>query len=1093
MQEVELPCAVNTPQGVMPRLFSKENMKPNTNTLDAVLKRLVGGLLVMLAIGIAGPRETLAAVPGAPTVWINGQTGAAFNFTNVASVTVELRTTFAGGTIFYTLDGSAPSLASTLYTSPFQVTNTVSLRAIAYASDFTTALAEPLPIRLWLVVATVVKGAGLVIKAPDKPLYDPGEKVVLTAEPARFFRFLEWEDGVVDNPREVVVGADSTYVAVFTNTVPVEIQVTKQWDRAFGGESWDELTSVIPTRDGGCLVAGSSASGADGNKASSSFGHRDYWAVKVDAAGDKEWDRAFGGGADDVLTSVVPTRDGGYLLAGHSQLGAGGNKTSNGFGRWDYWVVKVDGTGNKEWDRACGGSQDDYLTSVVATSDGGYLLGGWSSSGAGGNKTSSSFGDRDYWVVKVDGAGNKQWDRAFGGGSVDWLTSVVVTSDGGFLLAGWSGSGAGGNKTSNTFGSRDYWVVKVDGAGNKQWDRAFGGGQDDGLTSIVATSDGGYLLGGYSISGADGNKSSNGFGGDDYWVVKLDGAGNKEWDRAFGGSSYDDLTSVLATSDGGFLLTGSSGSGAGGNKTSNGFGGVDYWVVKVDGAGNKQLDRAFGGGGSDALTSVVATSDGGYLLAGYSYSGAGGNMSTNSFGGYDYWVVKVDGAGNKAWDRAFGGGSDDLLWTVVATSDGGYLLGGGSSSGAGGNKSSIGFGRDDYWVVKINTRFAPAGAPLVLVNQDPGYEFNFTNSPTIEVSMSTTFATGRIHYTLDGSAPTTNSARYLAPFRVQRTATIRAIAYGLDGSSGEADPVRVNVWETYTLLLISTPGGSVRAEPAAASYPSNSVVSLLAVAEPGWQFVGWTGQPSGSNPTVELRMDGPKLVSPLFGTSVRTAVTGNGTIRLIPDLAVYPAGSTVQAVAIPGAGSFFGVWGGDASGNLNPLPFTISKANPTISALFAALSPGQAALTVVPNGHGRVLADPRGGVFALGTAVTLRAVPDGALGFLGWAGGYAGDPRQNPITVTMDQSKLVVASFVGADPGTLGAVAYVDRAQVGADGSFSFVLGSGVKGAVVIEVSTDLRDWVESAVVTNETGLVEVKLPAVGRRAAEFYRARQRE
>jgi hypothetical protein len=139
-----------------------------------------------------------------------------------------------------------------------------------------------------------------------------------------------------------------------------------------------------------------------------SFGGYDYWVVKVDWAGNKEWDRAFGGGSDDFFWTVVATSDGGYLLGGGSLSGAGGNKSSNGFGGWDYWVVKVDGTGNKEWDRAFGGSQDDYLTSVVATSDGGYLLGGWSSSGAGGNKSSSSFGDRDYWVVKLDGAGNKE-------------------------------------------------------------------------------------------------------------------------------------------------------------------------------------------------------------------------------------------------------------------------------------------------------------------------------------------------------------------------------------------------------------------------------------------------------------------------------------------------------------------------------------------------------------------------------------------------------------------------------------------------------------------------------------------------------------
>ena len=168
------------------------------------------------------------------------------------------------------------------------------------------------------------------------------------------------------------------------------------------------------------------------------------------------------------MTSVVTTRDGGYLLAGHSQLGAGGNKTSNGFGGWDYWVVKVDGAGNKAWDRAFGGESDDFLRSVVATSDGGYLLAGYSYSGAGGNMSTNSFGGYDYWVVKVDWAGNKEWDRAFGGGSDDFFWTVVATSDGGYLLGGWSSSGAGGNKSSSSFGDRDYWVVKLDGAGNKE-------------------------------------------------------------------------------------------------------------------------------------------------------------------------------------------------------------------------------------------------------------------------------------------------------------------------------------------------------------------------------------------------------------------------------------------------------------------------------------------------------------------------------------------------------------------------------------------------------------------------------------------------
>jgi hypothetical protein len=360
-----------------------------------------------------------------------------------------------------------------------------------------------------------------------------------------------------------------------------------------------------------------------------------------------------------------------------------------------------------EWQASFGGTGGNVLYSVQPTSDGGYILGGYSSSGVSGNKTSPSFGGGDFWLVKLDGSGNKQWEQAFGGTGEDCLYSVQPTSDGGYILGGSSTSGVSGNKTTPNFGGTDYWLVKVDGSGNKQWEKTFGGSDNESINSVQPTSDGGYILGGSSRSGVSGNKTDAGFGIEDYWLVKVDGSGNKQWDRAFGGSDVDILTSVQPTSDGGYILGGSSASGVSGNKTTPSFGSGDYWLVKVDGSGNKQWDQSFGGSGDDELSSVQPTSDGGYILGGYSTSGVSGNKTDAGFGSSDYWLVKVDGSGNKQWEQVFGGSGDDLLYSVQPTSDGGYILGGYSTSGMSGNKTTPNFGAGDYWLVKLSPPPAP--------------------------------------------------------------------------------------------------------------------------------------------------------------------------------------------------------------------------------------------------------------------------------------------------------------------------------------------------------------------------------------------------
>jgi hypothetical protein len=417
----------------------------------------------------------------------------------------------------------------------------------------------------------------------------------------------------------------------------------KQWDRRFGGGAYDTATSAQQTSDGGYVIAGFSRSLAGGDKSQESRGDFDFWMVKVDANGNKQWDRRFGGTAPDICSVVQQTPDGGYILGGTSASGIGGDKTEGSRGGFDYWIVKVDATGNKQWDRRFGGSANDNLTALRATPDGGYILAGFSASPAGGDKTHGSRGDSDYWIVKTDAQGRKQWDRTLGGSANDFCSAVQPTPDGGYLVGGYSWSNVGGDKTENSRGQSDYWIVKLDVRGRKQWDRTFGGSGFDNMTDLQPTADGGYVLGGTSSSGANGDKWEDTRGGSDYWLVKVRTNGTMQWNTRFGGTGADTLSALRQTADGGYILGGSSDSPAGGDKTEGTRGGQDFWIVKTDADGNKRWDRRFGGGDSDMLFGIQQTVDGGYFLAGQSDSPAGGDKTQGTRGDYDFWIVKLDG------------------------------------------------------------------------------------------------------------------------------------------------------------------------------------------------------------------------------------------------------------------------------------------------------------------------------------------------------------------------------------------------------------------------------------------------------------------
>src|SRR6185436_104985 len=192
--------------------------------------------------------------------------------------------------------------------------------------------------------------------------------------------------------------------------------------------------------------------------------------------------------------SIQQTADGGYILGGTSASDISGDKTENSNGSYDYWIIKTDSSGNIQWQNTIGGSDADLLISIEQTNDGGYILGGWSKSNISGDKTENTNGIEDYWIVKTDASGNIQWQNTIGGNNYDELCSIRQTIDGGYILGGTSGSDISGDKTENSNGTLDYWIVKTNSTGTIQWQNTIGGSAVDSIHSIQQTADGGYIM-----------------------------------------------------------------------------------------------------------------------------------------------------------------------------------------------------------------------------------------------------------------------------------------------------------------------------------------------------------------------------------------------------------------------------------------------------------------------------------------------------------------------------------------------------------------------------------------------------------------------
>ncbi|MGN7783661.1 hypothetical protein ACTJIJ_04015 [Niabella sp. 22666] len=395
-----------------------------------------------------------------------------------------------------------------------------------------------------------------------------------------------------------------------------------------------------------------------------------------------QWQKALGGADGDIASDIQPTTDGGYIVAGNSSSNDG--DASSNHGGADYWIVKLDAAGNKVWQKSFGGSANDYATSIKQTSDGGYIVGGTTFSND--NDVSGNHNpDSDGWVIKLDASGNLVWQKAIGGVGGDFITAILQTNDGGYLAGGYSSSN--NSDASGNNGSFDFWTIKLDASGNISWYKMIGGSQDDRARALQQTADGGYIITGSTASVITGAR--------DCLMAKLDASGNIAWQKTLGGTGNDEYNSIQQTTDGGYIAAGTTASNNG--DVSGNHGGDDYWVVKLDASGNIIWQKTLGGSGTDWSYTVQQTTDGGYVALGVSTSTDGDVTGTHGNG--DFWLAKLNTSGNLTWQKSFGGTGGDYGYAIRQTADGGFITAGFSNSTDGDVTNNHDNG--DFWVVKL--------------------------------------------------------------------------------------------------------------------------------------------------------------------------------------------------------------------------------------------------------------------------------------------------------------------------------------------------------------------------------------------------------
>ena len=396
------------------------------------------------------------------------------------------------------------------------------------------------------------------------------------------------------------------------------------------------------------------------------------------------WNKTYGGDLLDWGWSISKTSDGGFII--------GGETISFSAGSYDAFLIKTDSNGNEEWNKTFGGSAKDGCRAVKQTDGGGYILAGYADS--------YGYPGHDYWLIRTDENGDELWNYTYGGQSSDAAVSVIQTSDGDFVMAGYS--------YTYSYGGKDVWVVKTDENGNELWNDHYGGiGNDQGM-SMVESTDGGYVIAGYT--------SSFGSGGTDMWLVKIDINGGYEWDQCFGGNDDDWAGSIDLTLEGGYIISG--------DTKSYGNGGYDVWVIKTDNNGIEEWNQVFGDGNChETGYCIKQTSDRGYIISGTKFIVNHDNAL----------FIKTDINGNEEWNMTIITNQSDIIYSICETEYNSYV--------STGYTYTYGAGNMDIWLLNIgNINNQPPNKPTITgppsgkINEEHNYSFVSTDADGDEIS-----------------------------------------------------------------------------------------------------------------------------------------------------------------------------------------------------------------------------------------------------------------------------------------------------------------------------------------------------------------------